>query len=87
MGWWELFDGTTQLGAAVASSEGVAAFDNITSLSVGTHAISAHYLGDSSTLASQSGAVNVTVTGTTTVGISTNSASSNSNATVGLTIS
>jgi hypothetical protein len=82
-----LFDGTTQLGAAVRAVNGVADFNNITSLSVGTHAISAHYLGDSSTLASQSGAVNVTVTGTTTVRISTNPASSNSNPTISLTIS
>jgi hypothetical protein len=35
------------------------------SLPVGTHAISAHYLGDSKTQASQSGALNITITGTT----------------------
>jgi hypothetical protein len=35
------------------------------SLPVGTHAISAHYLGDTYTQASQSGALNVTITGTT----------------------
>jgi hypothetical protein len=32
---------------------------------VGTHSISAHYLGDTTTMASQSGTLNVTVTGTT----------------------
>ena len=82
----ELFDGSTQVGAAVQAVNGVAAFNNITSLSVGTHAISAHYLGDSSTLASQSGTVNVTITGTTTVAISTTPTSFNTNTTVSLTI-
>ena len=65
----QLFDGTTAVGSPVEAVNGAAVFNNITSLSVGTHQISAHYLGDSSTLASQSGAVNVTVTGNTTISI------------------
>jgi hypothetical protein len=82
----QLFDGTTALGASVQAVNGAAAFNNITTLSVGTHAISAHYLGDASTLPSQSGPVNITVTGNTTVGISTTPASSNSNVTINLTV-
>jgi hypothetical protein len=53
---------------------------------IGTHTLSAHYLGDTSTAASQSGTLNITVTGTTQLGISANPASSNANATVSLTI-
>jgi hypothetical protein len=83
--------GTVQLldgGAVIASAaavNGTANFTNITSLSVGTHSISARYLGDANTAASQSGTANVTVTGTTTIGIATNPASSN-NANFNLTI-
>jgi hypothetical protein len=53
---------------------------------IGTHTLSAHYLGDASTSASQSGALNITVTGTTQLPISANPASSNANATISLTI-
>jgi len=52
----------------------------------GTHAISAHYLGDTYTQASQSGALNVGVTGTTTFVISATPAASNGTAMVNLTI-
>ena len=82
----QLLDGGNVV-TTVAAANGVANFTNITSLSVGTHAISANYQGDASTAASQSGRVNVTVTGTTTVGISTVPASSNNNVTFNLTIS
>jgi len=60
----QLFDGSTALGTAVTVSNGSATIMN-GSLPVGTHAISAHYLGDSSTQASQSLPLNVTITGTT----------------------
>ena len=60
----QLFDGSTALGTAVTVSNGSATIMN-GSLPVGTHAISAHYLGDTYTQASQSGALNVTITGTT----------------------
>jgi len=53
---------------------------------IGTHTLSAHYLGDASTTASQSGSLNITVTGTTQLPISANPASSNANATISLTI-
>jgi len=83
----QLFDGVTAVpGSTVPVVNGAANINNISTLSVGTHQISAHYLGDASTLASQSGAVNVTVTGNTTVGISTAPASSNSNVTINLTV-
>ena len=81
----QLFDGTTALGAATPLTSGAATI-NTSALSVGTHQISAHYLGDANTMASQSGTVNVTLTGTTSVGIVTTPASSNSNATFALTI-
>ena len=80
----QLFDGTTAIGSATQVSSGAATIST-SALSVGTHQISAHYSGDANTLASQSGAVSVTLTGTTSVGIATNPASSN-NATFALTI-
>jgi len=81
----QLFDGATALGAPVQAVNGAVTINNNT-LIVGTHAISAHYLGDASTQASQSGTVNVTVTGNTTVGISTAPASSNGNVSINLTV-
>jgi hypothetical protein len=81
----QLFDGTAALGSGLALTNGAASIST-SLLTVGTHQISAKYLGDSGTLPSQSGAVSVTVTGTTTVGITTSPASSNSNVTFGLTI-
>jgi hypothetical protein len=56
-----LFDGATQLATPVPVTNGSTTIMN--ALLVGTHSISAHYLGDASTAASQSGALNVTVTG------------------------
>jgi len=58
----QLFDGTTTLGTAATVSNGSVTINNA-GLTPGTHAISAHYLGDASTQASQSGALNVTVRG------------------------
>jgi hypothetical protein len=57
----QLFDGSTTLGAPVTVTNGSTTIMN--ALAVGTHSISAHYLGDSKTMASQSGTLNVTVTG------------------------
>jgi len=83
----QLFDGVTAVpGSTVPVVNGAATINNISTLSVGTHQISAHYLGDGSTLPSLSGAVNVTLTGNTTVGIATAPASSNSNVTINLTV-
>lgn len=53
---------------------------------IGTHTLSAHYLGDANTLASASGTLNVTVTGSTQLVITANPASSNANPTISLTI-
>jgi hypothetical protein len=69
----ELFDNGTMIGTAASVSGGAAA-PVAPALAVGTHQISAHYLGDSTTAASQSGSLNLTVTGTTTVTITTNPA-------------
>jgi len=55
-------------------------------LTPGTYSISAHYLGDSKTLASSSGTLNMTSTGTTTFVISATPAASNGNPTVSITI-
>lgn len=85
----QLFDGVVdvnhQLGTAVTVSGGIA---QITSngLPVGTHSIIAKYLGTQATLASQSGGLNVTVTGTTTFAITTTPAASNGSPTVNITI-
>ncbi len=65
-----LFDNGTMIGTA-ATVTGGAATPTATALAVGTHSISAHYLGDAYTMASASGTINMTVTGTTTVAITT----------------
>ena len=66
----QLFDGGTMIGTAAAVSGGTAT-PTATALAVGTHSISAHYAGDTSTLASASGSLSLTVTGSTTVAITT----------------
>jgi len=66
----QLFDGSTIIGAAATVSGG-SATPTAPALSVGTHSISAHYLGDAMTAASNSGTLNMTVTGSTTVTITT----------------
>ncbi|HKV23920.1 MAG TPA: Ig-like domain repeat protein [Candidatus Acidoferrum sp.] len=73
----QLFDGGTAIstaGASAAVSGGKATLTAPTTLAVGTHAISVHYLGDQYTAASQSGSLNLTVTGSTTLAITTNPA-------------
>jgi hypothetical protein len=81
----QLFDGTTALGAPVTVSGGSASITS-NGLPVGTHSISAHYLGTTTTMASQSGAINATVTGTTNFVLSSTPNSSNANPTVSITI-
>ena len=78
----QLFDGSAALGLPVSISNGVASIN--TGLSaVGTHAVSAHYLGSSTAAPSSSGALNVTVTGSTTVPLTTTpSGSANINLTI-----
>jgi hypothetical protein len=53
---------------------------------VGTHTLSAHYLGDTYNPASQSGTLNIAITGSTTVGITGTSGSTTTNGTINLTI-
>jgi hypothetical protein len=57
----QLFDGGTALGTPASVTNGSTTIMN--ALPVGTHSISAHYLGDAQTQASQSGTLNVAVTG------------------------
>jgi len=66
----QLFDGSTMIGAAATVAGGTAT-PTAPALSVGTHSISAHYLGDAMTAASNSGTLNMTVTGSTTIAITT----------------
>jgi subtilase family serine protease len=66
----ELFDNGTMIGTAATVAGGSAA-PTAPPLVVGTHSISAHYLGDATTQASQSGTLNLTVTGSTTLAITT----------------
>jgi hypothetical protein len=78
----QLFDGSTALGLPVTISNGTAAI-NAGLPNVGTHAVSAHYLGNTSTLPSASGRLNLTVTGVTTVPLTTTpSGSANINLTI-----
>jgi hypothetical protein len=67
----ELFDGATMIGATATVAGGTAT-PTAPALAVGTHMISAHYLGDATTAASASGTINMTVTGSTTVTVTTN---------------
>jgi hypothetical protein len=67
----QLFDNGVAIGTAVAVSGGTATLVS-PALSVGTHSISAHYAGDAyNTMASQSGSLNVTVTGNASLAITT----------------
>jgi hypothetical protein len=81
----QLFDGATALGSAVTVSNGSATISNA-GLSPGTHAISAHYMGDTYTQASNSGMLNIAITGTTTFAITATPAASNGSPTVNITI-
>jgi hypothetical protein len=70
----QLFDNGVAIGTGVAVSGGTATLTSPV-LSVGTHKISAHYAGDAyNTKASQSGTLNVTVTGNASIAITTNPA-------------
>jgi len=81
----QLFDGTTALGSPTPVVNGAASI-NESGLAAGTHSISAHYMGDTYTLASQSGALNITFVGTTTFVIQASPAASNGTPAVSLTI-
>ena len=81
----ELFDNGVMIGTA-ATVAGGAATPTAPALAVGTHAISAHYLGDTKTMASASGTLNLTVTGSTTIAISTTPAATPVAAPLNITI-
>jgi len=81
----QLFDGSSALGSPTSVVNGAASI-NESGLAAGTHSISAHYLGDTYTMASQSGALNITFQGTTTFVIQASPAASNATPTVNITI-
>jgi hypothetical protein len=71
----ELLDGGTMIGIAATVSGGAATLTAPASLAVGTHSITAQYLGDATTSPSATaGMLHLTVTGTTTIAITTNPA-------------
>jgi len=81
----QLYDGTGVLGTAGTLTNGSTTI-NISTLAVGTHAINAHYLADAYSTASQSGTLNIAITGSTTFAITASPAASNGSPTVNLTI-
>jgi len=81
----QLLDGSSMLGSAVTVSNGTTTITTA-GLAPGTHSISAHYLGDTYTLASNSGTLNVTSTGATTFAVMATPAASNGSPTVNITI-
>jgi Pro-kumamolisin, activation domain/Bacterial Ig-like domain (group 3) len=80
----EILEGATVVGSATVSG-GTATISSST-LAVGTHALTASYLGDAYTKASQSGMLNVTVTGSTTVAITSSPTATPAAAALSLTI-
>jgi hypothetical protein len=85
----QLFDGGVAISTAGASatvSGGKATLTGPTTLSVGTHSISVHYLGDTTTLASQSGSLNLTVAGSSTIAVTTTPAATPVAAAINITV-
>jgi Pro-kumamolisin, activation domain/Bacterial Ig-like domain (group 3) len=85
----QLFDGGQAISTAGASatvSGGKATLTGPTTLSVGTHSISVHYLGDTTTLASQSGSLNLTVAGGSTIAVTTTPAATPVAAAINITV-
>jgi Pro-kumamolisin, activation domain/Bacterial Ig-like domain (group 3) len=82
----QLFDNGAAIGTAVAVSSGTASLSAPSTLAVGTHQISAHYAGDSKTAASQSGTLDLTVTGSTTIAITTSPAATPAASPITLTV-
>jgi subtilase family serine protease len=81
----QLFDGATMIGTAATVTGGVAT-PTAPALSVGTHAISAHYLGDTTTLASASGTLNLTETGSSTIAVTTSPTATPAAAAINITV-
>jgi hypothetical protein len=85
----QFYDGGTLFGPPINLTNGAISLTltqaNATIPVVGTHALSAHYLGDTTHIASASGSLNITITGTTTVPLTANPAST-ANVSIPLTI-
>jgi photosystem II stability/assembly factor-like uncharacterized protein len=82
----QLFDGATALGSPVTLSGGSASI-NSAGLLPGTHPISAKFTpSDTATMASNSGALNIAITGTTTFAITSTPAPSATPALINITI-
>jgi hypothetical protein len=78
----QLFEGSTALGLPVTVANGTASINTGFS-PVGTHSVTAHYLGNVTTLPSTSGPLNLTVTGSTLIPLTTSpSGSANMNLTI-----
>jgi hypothetical protein len=83
----QLFEGNTAIGTATAiDNTGMAHIGILPATGVGTHAISAHYIGDSGHMASASGALNCTVTGQALVTVSAPSGANTVTGTFSLTV-
>jgi len=85
----QLFEGGvafSTVGATANVSNGKATITSPPTLPVGTHSLSVHYLGDATTASSQSGSLNLTVTGSTTVAITTNPGGTPAAAAINVTI-
>jgi hypothetical protein len=83
----QLLDGGSPTGNPVTVSGGTATLTTSLLTTVGTHMITAHYVGDATyTQASSSGALNVTVTGTMPLPITGTSGSASASGNVSLTI-
>ncbi len=81
----QLFDGSAMIGTAAAVAGGTAT-PTAPALSVGTHSISAHYLGDTTTAASASGTLSLTVSGTSTIAVTTTPAATPVAAPINITV-
>jgi hypothetical protein len=78
----QLFEGSTALGLPVTIANGTASINTGFS-AVGTHSVTARYLGNATILPSASGPLNLTVTGSTVVPLTTTpSGSANMNLTI-----
>jgi hypothetical protein len=89
----QFFDGTIALGNPVPVSGGTTGQIMLTAANapaffqlVGTHSVSARYAGDAYTSASQSGNLNITITGQTQLQLTGTSGTTTANGNVSLTI-
>ena len=81
----QLFIGSTAIGPATPVSGGSASI-SVSTLPVGVTGISAHYFGDAYTAASQSGTLNIAVTGTTQLAITGTAGQTTASTNLSLTV-